>query len=340
MSAPQLNFGYCCINTRLRKKNIFTSRTCRLNTAKIKSINYLYELVHKNLDDLKTIIEWNHQHNISVFRMSSEMFPFATHCDYRNDFNISQFEDKLRNIGELAKKYNQRLTFHPCQYILLSSLREIVSENSIIDLNFHAKIMDLMGLGKDSVIVIHGGSKSGGIEASLTRFKENFFKLSPSAQSRLVVENCEMSFTVANLLPLCKELKIPLVFDSHHYNLNKGEGEISFLLKEIISTWTIRDIIPKFHISESRTEVLDSDNITVKRRHSDYIENLPDFYKFIDYHDRIDVMLEAKMKEDALFKLLFNQQTYKKKSLNPMLGTKKSKTVGEDYFNRIVSYFL
>jgi UV DNA damage endonuclease len=302
-----INFGYCCLNTRLRKNNIFTSRTCRLETINKKGIEYVYELINSNLRDLKTIIEWNHKNNVTVFRMSSDMFPFATHSKYSSIYNMDQFKIKLNEIGDLAKSFNQRLTFHPGQYTLLTSMKENVLLKSIDELDFHAKIMDTMGLGCDSVMVIHGGSKEGGKIAAMERFKINFKRLGQSAQDRLVLENCEMCYAVMDLLPICKELKIPIVFDAHHYNLNKGEGDISFLLKDILDIWYERKITPKFHLSECRPGILETDSITKRRAHSDYITEVPQLFDLIKkewlYNGRLDLMLEAKMKEDCLIKL-------------------------------------
>jgi UV DNA damage endonuclease len=89
------------------------SRTCRLKTVQEKGLDYIYNLVFQNLIDIEKILEWNYNNNIFVFRLSSEIFPFATHIDYCDIFNFKQFEEQLRKIGNLANKYNQRLTFHP-----------------------------------------------------------------------------------------------------------------------------------------------------------------------------------------------------------------------------------
>ena len=46
-------------------------------------------------------------------RMSSEMFPFASHAKYGYDLAFA--EEGLRAAGDLAKKYGHRLTMHPGQ---------------------------------------------------------------------------------------------------------------------------------------------------------------------------------------------------------------------------------
>ena len=118
-----------------------------------------------------------------------------------------------------------------------------------------------------------------------------------------------MAYTVDDLLPVCEELKIPLVLDYHHYNLNK-ESEIysvhSDIMKRILSTWYIRGIKPKFHVSESANP--DSTSLTHLRKHSDIIKILP--CKYVDgkrislVPKNTDIILECKLKEQGIFYLL------------------------------------
>lgn len=284
----------------LRALGLFCSRTCRLATLQEKGLEYSYQLAKKNLEDLACILRWNHKNNIKLFRMSSDMFPFATHPDYRGTFDLTIFEDRLQNIGRLAKEYGQTLTFHPGQYNQLSSVRPTVVESAICDIDFHALVMDMMGLGVDSVIVIHGGSKSDGKEASLSRFKTNFKKLSPSAQKRLVLENCELVYSVEDLLPVCRELEVPLVLDFHHHNLNPGSQPLVKLIQQVLETWSIRGITPLFHVSESKPGITEADSITARRAHSDYVTALPKELMDVTQYQRIHLDVEAKMKEQAV----------------------------------------
>ena len=297
-----MNLGYACLNTELRKSNIFCSRTCRLKTIEEKGMNHLYSLTEKNLDDLLKMLKWNKDNGIHLFRMSSDMFPFATHKDYYQKYDLEQFKEKLKKIGEIAKEYSQRLSFHPCQFIQINSEKPHVVENSIRDLDFASNIMDLMGLDQNSVIVVHGGPKSGGKKKCLQRLAENFKKLSESCQKRLVLENCELCYTIEDLL----ELNIcPVVVDFHHHNLNQGNVDTDEKLLEIIQkvkkTWDEKQIKIKFHISESREGITEKDTLAKRRAHSDYITFIPEILNMIDFE--FDLMIEAKMKEQALFKM-------------------------------------
>lgn len=300
--------GYCCINTELNKKGIFMSRTCRLSTLEKfdtsqKAINYCKSLAMDNLKDLQIILKWNNENNMKVFRLSSAIFPFSTHPDY--SYSLDDFKDILKSIGNYALKNNMRLTSHPDQFNVIGSDKEYVVKNSIRQLNFHSDCFEIMGLTKDSVMVIHGGGKIGGKENSMLRFQTNFKKLKLTTQKRIVLENCETSFSVEDLLPTCELLGIPLVMDFHHHNLNSGKNEISILIKMVIQTWEKRNIRPKFHLSETCPEYLDSTSLTKLRKHSDLItiNHYKNTIKIIPENLEFDLMLECKLKEQAIFLL-------------------------------------
>jgi UV damage endonuclease UvdE len=240
--------------------------------------------------------------------MSSEMFPFASHPDYYKLYDLDQFKEMLQEIGDLARYYKQTLTFHPGQYNQLTSHRESVVEKSIIDIDLHAKILDMMGCGKDSVIVIHGGSKYDGKEEALKRLCNNFFKLSESSQRRLVLENCEMAYSIEDLLPVSEKLKIPIVIDYHHHNINcgsiKSTDDLNMITFKVLKIWESRGIIPLFHLSESRKGVKVTDNVTIRRAHSDYVEQLPESLIYIlNKGVQINLDIEAKMKEQSVLHL-------------------------------------
>lgn len=302
-----LNIGYCCINTELRKLGIFTSRTCRLDTVEKNGIDYIYNLAFQNINDLASVFRWNHTHNIFLYRMSSEMFPFATHPNYYQDYDWSRFELQLKNLGKLAKHYKQTITFHPGQYNQLTSNRDSVVQNSIIDINAHAKILDMMDCDNDSIIIIHGGSKSDGKNVCLDRLCKNFQRLSDSAQKRLVLENCEMAYSIQDLLPISQKLLIPIVIDYHHHNINPGsiknDDELIQITNLVLQIWEKRNITPLFHLSESKGGVKITDSITTRRAHSDYVKALPNALLVTIQTNRINLDIEAKMKEQSVLYL-------------------------------------
>lgn len=150
--------GYACLNTILRNKKpaseaIFCSRTCRIDSIKKNGIEWVKELGRQNVKDLIKLIEWNEENNIRFMRMSSEMFPFASHPLY--GYTLDYCEPELRAVGDLANRLGHRLTTHPGQFTQLGSPKEGVVANAVRDLTYHCEMMDRMGLGRDSVMIIH-----------------------------------------------------------------------------------------------------------------------------------------------------------------------------------------
>jgi UV DNA damage endonuclease len=296
------NFGYACLNTELRKQNppVFTSRTLRLDTFKQKGFVYLKSLIDQNLKDLLTQLQWNIKHNIFFMRLTSEMFPFASHSEY--GYSIHFADEHLKIIGNFIKKNGIRLTMHPGQYNVLSSPNENVVRNTFLDLNHHCDILDRMGLGKDSVMIIHGGGVYGDKEKSLERLEKNILLLPEGTRNRLVLENCEMSYKIEDLLPISEKLQVPIVIDFHHDSIYPSDNPVEFYFDRVFKVWFDRGIKPKVHVSNSVPGITENDSKTARRKHSDYIQFLHESLLKITFP--LDVMLECKMKEQAIFRLL------------------------------------
>lgn len=299
MPIDNLNFGYACICNCLRKKNIYSSRTLRLATLEQKGIEYAKELAIKNLNDLLLILKWNKENNIFFFRMSSDMFPFATYSGY--SYVLDFVDDKLKEIGNYAKENNMRLTMHPSQFNVLSSSDEKVVANTFLDLNHHCDILDRMGLDQNSVIIIHGGGVYGNKKKALEILKNNILRLPQNTRDRLVLENCEMSYTIEDLLPISESIHVPLVIDYHHDSINPSSQNIEYYHDRVFDVWKKRNIKPKVHVSNSIPGISDENSRAERRKHSDYISFIHEPLLSISFP--IDVMLECKMKEEAL--LLF-----------------------------------
>jgi UV DNA damage endonuclease len=299
MVNANFRFGYACICTELRKKGIFTSRTLRLQTLQKKGIEYAKELAIKNLQDLLTTLRYNVKNNIFFMRISSQIFPFVTHPDYY--YSLDFCDTLLKEIGNYANEFGIRLTMHQCHFNVLSSNKESVVINTIRDLNHHCDILDRMGIDANGVIIIHAGSKTDGKIKSLERLKENIITLPKNTRNRLSLENCEISYTVEDLLPICEELQIPLTIDFHHDDLNPSSQSVEFYFNRVFKIWENRDIKPKVHVSNSCPGILKTDTMTKRRKHSDLIEFLHE--PLLTIKIPLDVMLECKLKEQAIYKL-------------------------------------
>jgi len=300
-----IQLGLCCLNTILRGQKpfpVFASRKMIIRTIKEKGIGALKSKITQNLKDVLTMMDWNEENGIKFFRLSSEMFPHKSNPrveDYDFDFAL----DLLKQIGEKSKKYNQRLTFHPGQYNVVGSLNEKAFKQTCVDLKYHADVLDLMGLDNNSVMVVHGGGMYGDKELTKDRWCEQYKMLAENVKKRLVLENCEKSFSIRDCIYVSKKIGIPIVFDTHHFecyklmhpNENFAKPEVYMPL--VLQSWINRGIKPKFHVSEQGSGRCG--------HHSDYIEVMP-YYLLeipVKYNIDIDIMIEAKMKEQAIFKL-------------------------------------
>jgi UV DNA damage repair endonuclease len=70
-------------------------------------------LVHRFTcwDVIVGLVEWNERFGIRFMRLSSEMFPFASHAEL--GYSVEFAKSELSAVGRIAMKYGHRLTMHP-----------------------------------------------------------------------------------------------------------------------------------------------------------------------------------------------------------------------------------
>ncbi|KAJ0114799.1 UV-damage endonuclease [Diaporthe amygdali] len=329
--------GYACLNTYLRaaKPPVFSSRTCRIASilehrhpladpsqpehptknrpdrtkkAEIsRGQRYVENLGLANAKDIVKMLQWNEKFGIKFMRLSSEMFPFASHEEY--GYKLAPFASvALADAGKIAADFGHRLTTHPGQ---LGSPRKQVVTNAIRDLEYHDELLSLLKLppqqDRDAIMILHMGGTfpdAGGKPATLDRFRQNYASLSESIKRRLVLENDDVSWSVHDLLPICEELNIPMVLDYHHHNIvfdadqiREGTYDISQpeIMERITRTWTRKGIKQKMHYSEPCYGAVTPRD---RRKHSPRVATLP------PCPPDTDLMIEAKDKEQAVFELM------------------------------------
>ena len=291
-----MNLGYACINIGLskQKERITTNRGMIKKTFLEKGISYASDLGFKNCRDLLEIIKWNHLNGINFFRLSSEIFPWASEYDFKDLPNHIEISDSLLSAGNLAKLYNQRITTHPGPFNVLVSPREHVLNNTITDLSNHGEVFDMMGLSRTpyNKINIHCNGVYGDKQSAMDRFCKNFERLPESVQTRLTVENDDKAsmYSVKDLMYIHEHIGIPIVFDYHHHKFCNGDLSEEEALKLAVSTWP-KDIVPVVHYSESKALHESNENLK-PQAHSDYINEIPNTYGL-----DVDIMVEAKAKE-------------------------------------------
>ena len=165
-----MNLGYACINTVLKENNIFTNRTMRRKTFDAKGLDYVSDLSLQNVKDLKTHILWNDEHDIKLFRLSSQIFPWMEEYEFSDLKDFNEIKDLMLECGNIATKVGQRLTMHPGPYHCLASPTPKVVERTIIGLDKHAEQFDMMGFKPSNYnkINIHVGGAYGDKEAPPT----------------------------------------------------------------------------------------------------------------------------------------------------------------------------
>jgi len=284
-------------------KKVTTNRTMVKKTFTQKGLDYVSDLVLLNVSDLEQIIDWNEQNEVKFYRMSSEMFPWASEYQFNQLKDWNKIKVILQRCGDKANRYGQRLTFHPGPFNVLTSPKESVVSNTIADLEVHGRIMDAMGLSKTpyNKINIHCNGVYGDKLSAMDRFCLNFNRLSDSVKSRLTIENDDKAsmYSIKDLMYIHNKIGIPIVFDYHHHKFCTGDLSEEQALKLAATTWP-DGITPIVHYSESKS--LHENNSKLKpQAHSDYINSLPNIYKL-----DVDIMVEAKAKDKAIIPFINN----------------------------------
>lgn len=281
-----MKVGYPCINNSL---NCVGDRTFRLKSyseAKLKAT------VDNNLSCLEQIIRYNIKHNILFFRITSDLIPFASHPVCKFDWP-KYFSKQFSKIGKLIRSNEIRISMHPDQFIVLNSKDPDVVARSIAELNYHAKVLDLLGLDTTAKIQLHVGGVYKDKPRSLERFKLVFFELDHKLQQRLVIENDDRNYTLSDCLELNKDLKIPILFDFFHHRLNSSGEKLTDALKKISKTWRASDGLPMVDYS--------SQNPNLNTGSHALTLDVKDFKSYISASQPFDfdVMLEIKDKEKS-----------------------------------------
>jgi len=280
-----------------KEDRITTNRSMVKKTFLEKGLIYASETALLNAKDLVKVIKWNNDNGIKMYRMSSDIFPWASEYEFTD---LPHFEDirmALLEAGDEAKRGGQRITFHPSPYGVLASVREDVVKNALKDLRQHAEIMDLMGLDQTHFypINIHVNTTQPTKEEAAERFCNHFHLLSDNVKKRLVVEvdDKKSQFTAVDLYEMVhKKIGIPITFDYLHNKCNPSIHTEEEALALCLSTWP--EGIPAItHYSDSKRN--HEDPTAKEVAHSDWL-----YEKIETYGMEFDIELEVKMKEKAL----------------------------------------
>jgi UV DNA damage endonuclease len=295
-------YGYCCINLSLAGAGVSTNRGMIRKTFDEKGMGYVSDLTLLNVKDLKKVIQWNSENEIFMYRMSSDIFPWCSEYEISELKDFEEIKSILKEVGDLAKSTDQRITFHPSPYGVLASDRPDVVKKAIKEISQHGEIMDLMGLDRTHFypINIHVNTTKPTKEEAAARFCENFQLLPDSAKMRLVVEvdDKKSQYNAQDLFDLVHEkIGIPITFDYLHNKCNPHSNLTEEQALELcLSTW--KTGIPAItHYSDSRR--IFEDESAKEVAHSDWIYN-----EVPTYGMDFSIEFETKMKDLSLLKYL------------------------------------
>ncbi len=284
-----INIGFAC---KIEGDKKYQLKGIKLNNVTEEKIR---NIVKHNLSALDLMIDYLIDNNIKLFRISSDIIPFASH----KINNIKWWEEEketLLKIGDKIKKNNIRVSMHPGQYTVLNSPKEEVVDNAINDLIYHKRFLDALKLDNSHKIVLHIGGKYDDKEKSIERFIVRATKLPNNILDRLIVENDDKNFDLDDVLYVSNELHIPVVLDIYHFKLNNKSNKTFFeYFEEVKKTWKEKDGRPKIHYSQAL--------IPGKTSHSKTI-NLNDFVEDIKSFKDVDIMLEVKDKNISVLKTI------------------------------------
>ena len=300
-----IRFGMCCIFKKEPIKFRRTTAKFLSQSDRKKQLHYISEICDHNAKSLLDALIFCNRHGIQDFRINSQILPLKTHpgIGYQIEDlpHYQKIIERFREIGEFCRRNDLRTTFHPDQFVLLSSTNPKVTRSSLTELKYQAEVAEWINA---DVINIHGGGAYGNKTEALRRLVSQIKKLPDSVRTLLTLENDDRVYTPKDLLSVCVETDIPLVYDVHHHRCLPDGMSIEKTTELAIQTWNRE---PVFHLSSP----LNGWKGTNVNKHHDYIDpgDFPDYWLNLD----ITVEVEAKAKELAVLKLKKHmKESYKK----------------------------
>lgn len=323
-----MRIGFCCkyldaVGETVPTLNTRTTTVAWLNrqTPQVAE-QRLWEIMEHNIQSIYNLVDvvGDLPPSLRMVRLSSDILPVYTEPTWRRFWQLPDTKNyairQFALVGELARRKDVRVSFHPGQFCVMASANPDVVERSIEEFEYHADMARWMGYGQkfqDFKINVHISGKRGpeGIRQIIPR-------LSSEARNCLTIENDEISWGIDASLELADVCA--LVLDIHHHFIREGEYIESNddRVMRIIDSW--RGVRPVIHYSYSRSEHLpvNFDHSTMPnlnqlltegckkqklRAHSDDYPNQQVNDWALSFWENFDIQCEAKNKNLASFKL-------------------------------------
>jgi UV DNA damage endonuclease len=298
-----VKLGYVAMSMNL--KNSSPSQTMTLaQFKKIKdkeaAIGKLERIARSNINNCLRLLKYNLAHDIHFFRLSSRLIPLAGHEELAGWKFMRPLKEPLKEIADFLQEHPMRIGFHPDHFVVFTTNDSEILKQSLKNLKIHEALLRGMGIDQEHRCVIHIGGAYDDKEKSLERFISNWGNIPAQIQRMIMLENDDTTFNLQDTLYLCEKLSVPIVFDYHHHLAYHEHKDWKLEWERIVGTWKHSTLPLKMHISSPRNE-------KEFRAHADYI----DVSMFMDFLstikgsiEELDCMIEAKEKDNALFKLM------------------------------------
>jgi UV DNA damage endonuclease len=294
-----MRFGLCCLFVKEPVSFRTATATALLAIPRDRQLAKLSEICLHNARNLLLALETVHRLGIGAFRIMSPLFPRMTHPAVGYGLQelpeVEAIHGLLEKVRDYARQQDIRLSFHPDQFVVLSSTHPHVVESSLRELLYQGMLAEAVGA---DVINIHGGGVYGDKEGALGRLEAVVANLPVTVRNRLSLENDDVSYTVRDLLPLCRRLFLPLVYDAHHHRCNPDGLSVEEATDLAAQTWLALGREPYCHISSPKSGWQGGN----PRPHAEYLDpaDFPDCWR----GRQMTVDIEAKAKELAVVRLM------------------------------------
>lgn len=293
-----IRFGLCCVFKEQAIKFRKTTAKYLSQLPISEQKERLARLCASNAQSLLQALEFCRQNRIGAFRINSQILPLKTHPKLGYDIGdlpgAPEIIKAFKACGEFSRQYNIRTSFHPDQFIILSSPNPDVIRRSVLDLEYQAQVAEWVNA---DVINIHAGGVYGDKPSAVSRLLKNIDLLTDPIRKRLTLENDDRSYSPFDLFPICDALNIPLTYDVHHHRCLPDGISVETATERCLKTW---DREPLFHLSSPK----DGWASLNPRKHHDFIDvqDVPKSWLSLDIN--ITVEVEAKAKEVAVSRLI------------------------------------
>lgn len=283
-----IRVGYPARNLSIGCTTAHTFRLASYSEAR------LLETLARNLDCLIATLHFNLEHDLRFFRIGSDLIPFGSHPVQTADWQ-TPFTTQWDTIAALIHDHQMRISMHPGQFTLVNTPNDALFAATTAELVHHVRLLERLNLDPRHKIQIHVGGIYGDKAASLERFAARWETLPASVKARLVIENDDRLFSVADCRWLHTRIETPIIFDNLHHELLSSGETVAEGFTLAYATWRDADGVPMMDYSQQ--------DMTDKARAGKHAAHLDAaaFAAFIASigAPEVDIMLEMKDKEGS-----------------------------------------